>query len=88
MLSADLDDGYGARDYLGGGYFEQFIVWWWVPAFTSILAIGLLPHVPYANRVGSQKGASSLIRKVEIPICRESSELLCNVLPILAAALM
>ena len=55
---------YGGNEYMGGGYFENFLVWWWVPAITSIIAIGLIPHVPYAKRVGTQKGSSGLIHKV------------------------
>ena len=62
MVSADMT--YGGNEYMGGGYFESFLVWWWMPAITSIIAIGLMPHVPYAKRVGTQKGSSGLIRKV------------------------
>lgn len=62
MVSSDMT--YGGNEYMGGGYFESFLVWWWVPAITSIIAIGLMPHVPYAKRVGTQNGSSGLIRKV------------------------
>lgn len=51
-------------DNLGGGYFAQFFVWWWVPAITSILALTLIPTVPYVRRVGSRGFFSKLIHLV------------------------
>lgn len=60
MLPADVT----YDDHFGGGYFSSFMVWWWIPALTSVIAVALIPTVPYASRVGSQKGVSSLIHKV------------------------
>lgn len=60
MVPADLE----YTDHFGGGYYTSYIVFWWVPALTSIIAVALLPAVPYASRVGAQKGFSTLIHKV------------------------
>ena len=51
-------------DNLGGGYFAQFFVWWWVPAITSILAVALIPTVPFVRRVGSRGAFSKIIHLV------------------------
>ena len=62
MYTSDVDN-------LGGGYFAQFFVWWWVPAITSILAVALIPTVPYVRRVGSRGAFSKMIDLV----CRNLS---------------
>lgn len=53
-----------SRDHFGGGYFSQFLVWWWVPTLTAIICTSALPSVPYAERVGTRKAMATLICKV------------------------
>ncbi|KAL3146993.1 hypothetical protein ABBQ38_014960 [Trebouxia sp. C0009 RCD-2024] len=62
LLNSSL--GYDDLDDFGGGYFAQFFVWWWVPAFTSILALTLIPTVPYVRRVGTRGALSNVIHQV------------------------
>ena len=61
LLNSSL--GYDDLDDFGGGYFAQFFVWWWGPAFTAILALTLMPTVPYVRRVGTRGALSDVIYK-------------------------
>ena len=51
-------------DNCGGGYFSQYVVWWWVPTLTVIVAVAALPSVPYAKRIGARGVVASLVNKV------------------------
>ena len=51
-------------DNFGGGYFSQYVVWWWVPTLTVIVAVAALPSVPYAKRIGARGVIASLVNKV------------------------
>lgn len=57
---------YYSKDNFGGGYFISFFAWWWVPAFASILAVALIPAVPYARRIGARGPFSNLMHKVKV----------------------
>ncbi len=64
-------------DYFGGAYYSQFLVWWWIPAFTAVIAAAAIPSVPYARRVGARNAFASVTNKVT-RACFHTFAVACN----------
>ncbi|KAL0041029.1 hypothetical protein WJX77_002724 [Trebouxia sp. C0004] len=47
-------------DRFGGGYFSQFLVWWWAPTLAAVIFVAALPSVPYSKRLGARSAFATV----------------------------
>ena len=54
------------NDRFGGGYFSQFLIWWWAPTLAAVIFVAALPSVPYCKRLGARSAFATVAHQVII----------------------